>query len=231
MKTEIEKFNPCEEAINFRNKYPDFQTAWNNCHRGDWMLWLAKKLNVDDRKLTLAKGLCANTVIHLMKDERSKKAVRIAIDYGKGKLTKKELIEAAAAAVAAAAAADAYAAADDAAAVAAAAAADAYAAAVAAAAAVVAAVAAAAAYDAAAVAAVAAVVAAVAAVVAVVAAAAVVAAVAAAAAVVAAVAAAAYDAYAADDAAAARNKNRKETADICRKILTNDVFKLIKLKS
>ena len=97
MKPEIEKFGPCKEAIFFRNQYPDFQTAWNNCHRGDWMLWLAEKLKVDDRKLTLAKGLCAKTVIHLMKDERSKKAIKIAIDYGKGKLTKKELIEAAAA--------------------------------------------------------------------------------------------------------------------------------------
>ena len=174
MKTEIERFNPCKEAIYFRNKYPDFKSAWNNCPRGDWMLWLAEKLNVDDKKLTLAKGLCAKTVIYLMKDDRSKTAVEIAIKYGKGKASKEELN--AAAAYAAAAYADAVyaaAAADAAAAYADADAADA-----------VYAAAAAAADDAAA-------------------------------------------AAAAADAAAAKKENQKQTADICREILTDEVFKLI----
>jgi predicted alpha/beta hydrolase family esterase len=188
---EIEKLGLCKGAIHFRNQYPDFQAAWDNCPRGDWMLWLAEKLNVDDRKLILAKGLCANTVIHLMKDERSKKAVRVAIDYGKGKLTKKELIAAADDADDAAADADdASSYANDASSYAAAAAADAayayaddaYAAAADAA-------------DASSY-------------------------------------AAAAAANAADDAAAAAKKeNQKQTADICREILTDEVFKLIKLKS
>ena len=100
------------------------------CHRGDWMLWLGKRIDIDNRPLTLAKGLCANTVRHLMKDERSVKAVDTAIAYGNGLATDEELAAAAAAAYAAAAAADAaaayaaaYAAADAAAAYAAAAAA------------------------------------------------------------------------------------------------------------
>jgi hypothetical protein len=201
MKIEIEKFDLCEEAIHFRNQYSDFQTAWNNCHMGDWMLWWAKKLNVDNRKLTLAKGLCANTVINLMKDERSRKAVKVAIDYGKCKLTKKELIAAAADADDAAAAAASFAAeaasfaaeAASFAAEAASFAAEAAEAAEAAAEAAAYATAEASAY---------------------------------------ANAAAAYAADASFAAAyAAINKNRKETANICREILTNDVFKLIKLKS
>lgn len=44
---EIEKFNPCEDALEFRKQYPSFKEAWNNCQRGDWMIWIAKKLDVD----------------------------------------------------------------------------------------------------------------------------------------------------------------------------------------
>jgi hypothetical protein len=79
------------------------------CDRGDWLLWLAKKVDVDLRLRTLAKGHCANTVRHLMKDERSINAVDVAIAFGEGKATREELDAAAAAAYAAAYAAAAYA--------------------------------------------------------------------------------------------------------------------------
>jgi hypothetical protein len=65
------------------------------CHRGDWLLWLAFHVNVDKRKLTLAKAHCANTVRHLMKDERSLNAVDIAMAYGKGEVEHEALIVAA----------------------------------------------------------------------------------------------------------------------------------------
>ena len=123
MKFEIEKFNACKESIVFRKNYPDFKTAWENCPRGDWMLWIAKKLNVDLLKLTTAKALCANTVRNLMRDERSTKAIDVAILFGQGKASREELDAAYAAAYAAAytaaAAADAAADAADAAAAAA----------------------------------------------------------------------------------------------------------------
>ena len=99
---EIEKFNPCSEAMEFRNKFDTFEEAWNACPRGDWMLWISQKLDVDIRVLTLAKGYCANTVIKLMKDERSKNAVKAAIKFGKGLIELSELNAAAYAAYAAA---------------------------------------------------------------------------------------------------------------------------------
>ena len=97
----IEKYSPCLEALAWYKTQPDSRTAWNNCPRGDWMLWIAQKMGVDERLLTLAKGYCAKTVMHLMKDKRSRKAVDVAIEYGQGKVTKKELIYYAAAAYAA----------------------------------------------------------------------------------------------------------------------------------
>ena len=103
-----------------------FIEVYTTCHRGDWLNWLFSKTNPEDiQLLMLVKGHQANTVRHLMKDDRSLKAVDTAIAFGEGRATKEELINAADAAWAARAAATAgYAACaadDDAAAVAAAA--------------------------------------------------------------------------------------------------------------
>jgi thioredoxin-like negative regulator of GroEL len=107
---EIEKYRPCSEALRFRMQYQNFQDAWQACPRGDWMLWIAQRVGVDLRTLTRAKALCALTVSHLMKDERSVRACEVALKFADGEATREEL--AAAAAAAAYAADDAAAAAD-----------------------------------------------------------------------------------------------------------------------
>src|SRR5690606_8772955 len=107
---EIEKYRPCTEALRFRVQYNSFQEAWAECPRGDWMLWIAQRVGVDLRTLTRAKALCALTVQHLMKDERSIKACEVALKFADGDATREELDAAADAAYAAADAA--YAAAD-----------------------------------------------------------------------------------------------------------------------
>ena len=84
---EILKYNPCSKSIKFRIQFNTFEEAWNNCPRGDWMLWIAEKLNIDDRILTLAKGYCAKTIYHLLIDKRSRDAVIGAINYGKGRIS------------------------------------------------------------------------------------------------------------------------------------------------
>ena len=61
------------------------------CPRGDWALWLAYNLEIDLQTLTLAKALCAKTVLHLMKDQRSIDAVNIAERFGRGEATRVEL--------------------------------------------------------------------------------------------------------------------------------------------
>jgi len=96
----------CKEAREWA-KDKTAQECWGQCHRGDWLLWWAKKEGVGLRELTLAKGRCAETVIHLMKDQRSKKAVQAAIDYGNGLITDDQLRTAYAAAAYATTAADA----------------------------------------------------------------------------------------------------------------------------
>ena len=114
MKTErLKRFAPCSEAMEWMKSQKNATEAWQNCERGDWMLWIAKRLNVDDRKLTIAKAMCAKQVEHLMKDQRSKDALQACIDYFNGLITREQLnAYAANAAAADAAAADAADAAD-----------------------------------------------------------------------------------------------------------------------
>lgn len=63
------------------------EEAWAECPRGDWMImYYAETHPENKRELSLAKGLCANTVRHLMTDSRSLAAVDYAIAYGRGEV-------------------------------------------------------------------------------------------------------------------------------------------------
>ena len=122
------ELNACKEAVKWAQD-KTIEEVVEQCHRGDWLLWLAQKVDIGLQPLTLAKGHCANTVRHLMEDESSLKVVDTAIAYGEGKVSIEELNAAtdaiAADAIASAAASAAYAAAYAAASAAADAAADA----------------------------------------------------------------------------------------------------------
>ncbi len=105
--TKLKKLRACDDAIEWVKSQKNPVEAWQNCERGDWMLWLATSLNVNDRKLTLAKATCVKQVEHLLTDQRSKDALEGCFEYAKGKITREELnILATAAYYAAAAASD-----------------------------------------------------------------------------------------------------------------------------
>jgi pyruvate-formate lyase-activating enzyme len=107
MKKILITLDACRNAKNWAGD-KSWKEIYETCERGDWLLWLFKKTNPDDlQRLTLAKGHCAKTVIHLMKDGRSAKAVEVAILFGEGKATGEELNAAAADAADAAAYTDA----------------------------------------------------------------------------------------------------------------------------
>ena len=101
MKELLIELNACIEAREWAGD-KSLDEIIDTCHRGDWLLWLARKVDIDKRKLTLAKALCANTVRHMMRDDRSKHAVDVAIAYGNGDATEQQLTAAAADAAAAA---------------------------------------------------------------------------------------------------------------------------------
>ncbi|MDR0681626.1 MAG: hypothetical protein LBG15_07255, partial [Dysgonamonadaceae bacterium] len=91
MKPNIKPFRPCSDGLEYYESKASFEEAWRDCPRGDWMLWMADRLEIDDRTLTRAKALCANTVRHLMKDKRSTDAVDAALRYADGEIGREEL--------------------------------------------------------------------------------------------------------------------------------------------
>lgn len=86
----LKSIDACQSAVEWAGDKL-IEQVLAECHRGDWLLWLAKKCGVELQPLTLAKGHCANTVRHLMTDERSLRAVDVAIAFGEGKATREEL--------------------------------------------------------------------------------------------------------------------------------------------
>ena len=74
----LKDLDACSSATEWASQYKTIEEIVVNCHRGDWLLWLAKKVDMELKPLTLAKVRCAQTVIHLMKDERSLNALKLA---------------------------------------------------------------------------------------------------------------------------------------------------------
>ena len=66
-----------------------------NCERGDWLMRLAYSLEIDNRKLILAKGLCAQTISEMLLDKRSIYAIDTAINFGNHLVDEQELKNAA----------------------------------------------------------------------------------------------------------------------------------------
>jgi hypothetical protein len=89
--TKLEKLSACRDAVEWTKTQKSPKDAWMNCNRGDWMLWIAKRLDVDDRLLTLAKATCANQVRHLMTDKQSTDAIDACFRYARGEITREKL--------------------------------------------------------------------------------------------------------------------------------------------
>ena len=102
--TYLEDIKACIAGRKWADSCSSYRDAWEKCERGDWMLWIAKNQKIDIRVLTRAKVECAKLVEHLMTDDRSVNALRVAEKFAAGAATEKDLSDAAAAA----AAADAY---------------------------------------------------------------------------------------------------------------------------
>ncbi len=69
-----------------------FDDIFFKCPKGEWLLYLFQNTNPDDlRMLTLVKGYCANTIRFFIQNERIRKAIDAAIDYGLGKISLNKL--------------------------------------------------------------------------------------------------------------------------------------------
>lgn len=60
----LQRLDACAEAVEWARTQPDYETAWRECQRGDWMLWLAarasgKRGSDSHRAVVLAACACA----------------------------------------------------------------------------------------------------------------------------------------------------------------------------
>ena len=54
----IQALHACEEAVEAAGKYTTSQELWDDCGRGDWMLWLIARTQHDRKQLVLATCAC-----------------------------------------------------------------------------------------------------------------------------------------------------------------------------
>jgi len=130
----LNKLGACNEAVEWAKEMKNGQAAWDNCERGDWMLWLAGKTagkpkSVKRKKLVLCACECARLALKYVPkgEDRPLKCIETAEAWARGEDSYDDLVEARRAASASASASAAYASASASAASASAASASAYA--------------------------------------------------------------------------------------------------------
>ena len=102
LSTILSRLDACSEATRWAETQPDLQTAWANCKRSDWMLWLLARttLDQDDPRLRLMACDFAEAVLHLIPagEDRPRQAIECARRFAAGDATREELAAASAAA-------------------------------------------------------------------------------------------------------------------------------------
>jgi hypothetical protein len=100
----LKKSEACAPALKWLETQPDVQTAWTNCERGGWLLWLLIKLGTDRKKIVKVACKCARLSLHLVKkgEERPRIAIETAEAWTRGEATLGGVKKAAASAYAAA---------------------------------------------------------------------------------------------------------------------------------
>ena len=97
------KLNACGDAIGYARSKPDAESAWRDCERGDWLLWIAASLGVDRNAVVLAVCDCVEMASFPWPegDDRPRRAIETARAWIRGEASIDEVRAAANAAYAA----------------------------------------------------------------------------------------------------------------------------------
>ena len=87
-KTILTELGACPEAVQWAGR-KTHKRAWKTCRRGDWLLWIAGKLDVDRKWLVLAVCACARTVLNYVPkgEDRPRTAIETAEAWTRGEAT------------------------------------------------------------------------------------------------------------------------------------------------
>src|ERR1035437_29514 len=96
----LKKLGACSAAVEWLGDR-DLETCWKECPRGEWMLWLAGRANIDRKLLVKAACKCAELVLPLYekkypKDNRVRNCIAVTLKWVAGKATIAEVRNAAA---------------------------------------------------------------------------------------------------------------------------------------
>jgi hypothetical protein len=85
----LRRLRACIEAIRWAESQPDAETAWRRCPRGDWLLWVAARLDIDRKRLVRAACACARTALSHVPagEERPRIAIETAEAWARGEAT------------------------------------------------------------------------------------------------------------------------------------------------
>ena len=100
---QLKSMHACSEAVEWVGR-KKIKTAWRDCPHGDWMLWLAARLDIDRKLIVLAACDCAETALQYVPEgeDRPAKAIQTSRNWCEGTATIEEIRDAAHAAHAAA---------------------------------------------------------------------------------------------------------------------------------
>ncbi len=84
LQNKLRRLGCCQDACDWAANYVDPVFAWRYCDRGDWLLWLAMRLDVNRADVVLAASACARLAWPHMKNERSRSAVEIVEQWALG---------------------------------------------------------------------------------------------------------------------------------------------------
>jgi len=83
----LKSINACSQAVEWVGRR-GLRTAWRDCPRGDWMLWLATRVNVDRRLVVRAACDCARLALQYVPfgEDRPRLVIEIAEAWCDGKV-------------------------------------------------------------------------------------------------------------------------------------------------
>src|SRR3990167_2456904 len=87
----LENLNACHKSIKWLSGVDNIQQAWEQCERGDWMLWVLANLKADRKKVVLSACGCARLSLRFNPDERVLHAIETAEAWTAGKATLADL--------------------------------------------------------------------------------------------------------------------------------------------
>ena len=93
----LRRLGACFEATQWAESQPDAETAWRQCPRGDWLLWIAARVDIDRKLLVRGACACARTALPRVPagEERPRIAIETAEAWSRGEATIDDVLRAA----------------------------------------------------------------------------------------------------------------------------------------